>query len=57
MIRVNKDQLKALEDLVVLYMLTVENKLGLSDEMVKTLVFELDYKWDAMFQVEEGVAK
>lgn len=54
MIKVNKDELKKLEDLVVLYMLTTENKLGLSDEVVKTLVLKLDYKWDAMFQVEEG---
>lgn len=53
MIKVTKDQLKCIEDLVVAYMVAVENKLDFSDLTVKSMVLNIDKLWDINFEIIE----
>jgi len=52
-IKVTKEQLKCIEDLVVAYMVAVENKLDFSDLTVKSMVSNIDKLWDVNFEIIE----
>jgi len=50
-IDVTREQLDAIEGLVVAYMVSVENEEELSKEEVKSIVLTLDNVWNEMFSV------
>ncbi len=52
-IDITKEQLDTIEMWVVAYMITVENKIGLSADDVKNIVSGIDKKWDDSFNVSE----
>ena len=56
-IKVTKGQLKCIEDLVVAYMVAVENKLDFSDPTVKSMVLNIDKLWDVNFEIIEEEIK
>ncbi|CAL9964019.1 hypothetical protein VPHK165_0096 [Vibrio phage K165] len=50
-VKVNKEQLKALESMVVAYMVSAKNEIGLSDSEKNTVLLNLDKTWDSIFEV------